>query len=244
MIKKRNITTIFLMLAALFTVVCTCNVGMFGPVPYKLVDHQCRYSGDVYSDSSTKFDGTFTCRNPDGTLLTCPYTGQQVASADIRVRPYDPPILTDEQFWARFGCVDTGESAPTATVVPTATATSTAIPTLAATPLLSGDVTACDRKAGFINFELAAISPLVSESDVVLTINGRQVPCQFAGNDNSLLSCPLPADVTFPAQIHVAVAGSNTDDFSYDGSGCAVPGGPSGGGGGEGNPPTANPGGD
>jgi hypothetical protein len=152
--------------------------------------------------------------------------------------------LTDEQFWARLGCVNTGASAstPTATVVPTATATSTAIPAPAAAPLLSGNVTACDRKAGFINFELAAISPLVSESDVVLTINGTQVPCLFAGSDNSLLSCPLPASVTFPAQIHVTVAGASTDDFSYDGSGCATPSQPGGGGGSS--EPTANPGGD
>jgi hypothetical protein len=205
--------------------------------------HSCTFTGEYDTPSllSTasyppKYNGTFRCTNPDGTNLTCPNTNQPADRAEFKAHVTYPRDFTEKNFWASMGCgAAQATSTPTASPIPTAT--STALPTATPAALLSGEVSACSTKDGFINFKLATISPLVNENDLVLTINGTPVKCTFAGNDNSLLSCPLPAGVAFPAQILVAQGSTTVNNFSYDGAGCsnAAPSG-SGDGGSEGSP--------
>jgi hypothetical protein len=217
--KKYRYSRLIFLFTALITVMCQCQMTNRDQ---KIAGHDCKFTGSYDTDTSLH-DGTFDCKNPDGSMLTCPYTGQPVTNSKISLHNESSGRMSDEQFWARLGCSPASASSstpiPTATAQPTATSTLVPTATLV-TALLSGDVSACDLTSGFINFRLATISPLVNESDIALTINGSQVSCSFAGSDNSLLSCPLPTGVTFPAQIDVKVANASTDNFSYDGASC------------------------
>lgn len=238
-----------ILVLALFLVGCVTNVKNKA---FNWAGQSCVFTGEYDSGWSffstatypATYNGTFRCTNPDGSNLTCPNTDQPAERVEFDARVTIPRDITEKNFWSLMGC---GASTPQATSTPTASPapTQTSMPTATPAALLNGEVSACNKKDGFINFKLATISPLVNESDIFLTINGTQVSCKFAGNDNSLLSCPLPAGVTFPAQIHVAQGSTTVNDFSYDGAGCVTQNtSPSGGGGAAGAEPTANPGGD
>ncbi len=231
--KKRPY--LVLVLTAVLTVVCQCSMTNR---EVKLAGHACTFTG-TYDTDTSNYDGTFTCKNGDGSNLTCPYTGQPVTNSKIYLHNESSAKISDEQFWERLGCSPIGEAGPTATPLPAATATATpfAAPAAASTPLLSGEVSACSLKDGFINFKLVDDDPSFKGSDVYLTINETQVNCTLAGNNNSLLSCALPPGVTFPAQIHAAIGDASTDDFTYDGGGCITQTGPAQGG--EGGVPTS-----
>jgi hypothetical protein len=196
--------------------------------------HSCTFTGEYDTPSllSTTsypplYNGTFRCTNPDGSNLTCPNTNQPAGRSEFKARVTYPREFTEKNFWGLMGC-DASQATPTPTASPVPSTTSTPMPTATPAALLSGEVSACSTKDGFINFKLATISPLVNENDIALTINGTQVRCSFAGNDNSLLSCPLPAWVAFPAQIQVAQGSTTVNNFSYDGAGCSNAAGPSG----------------
>lgn len=122
------------------------------------------------------------------------------------------------------GVVDTfiicGLPPRTATFEPTPVPTDT--PTLPPPPpLLTGEITACSLKDGFINFKLSS-SPESYEGEVVLALNGVPLHCMVAGTDQDLFSCALPPGATFPAGVNVTVDGTSSDNFSYDGDDCAV----------------------
>lgn len=115
----------------------------------------------------------------------------------------------------------------TETYEPTETPTETPMPTDTPTlpppaPLLTGQVTACSRKDGFINFQIAEGAPEVHEGDVLLTINEVQVTCIVAGTNRDVLSCALPPGVIFPAAVHVVLGGIPVHAFEYNGDDCAV----------------------
>jgi hypothetical protein len=220
----------------LILVLALVLVGCVTNVKNKAVNwagHSCVFTGQYDSGWSffstatypATYNGTFRCTNPDGSNLTCPNTNQPATKAEFSV---NLPVrqLTEENFWHSLGC-GAPQTASTPTASPVPSATSTPMPTATPAALLSGEVSACSTKDGFINFKLATISPLVNENDIALTINGTQVRCSFAGSDNSLLSCPLPAGVAFPAQIQVAQGNTTVNNFSYDGAGCSNAG-PSG----------------
>jgi hypothetical protein len=121
---------------------------------------------------------------------------------------------------------------PTPTPTPVPTSTPTPLPTLEASPtvaildpLLTGEVTSCSIKDGFINFRMRDRSVA---GEISLTINGNTVSCVLVGSNKDLLSCALPPDVTLVA----------SDFFEFSGEGC---GGPSSPGGGD-EPPACPPG--
>lgn len=204
--------------------------------PFSWGKYSCTFTGEYDSGSGflswttypPTYNGTFRCTNADGSNLTCPDGSPPAKRNEFSAKLEFPRDFSDENFWKLMGCGAAPAVTSTPTPSPVPTATSTPMPTATLPPLLSGEVSACNKKDGFINFKLATISPLVNESDILLTINGTQVSCTFAGSDNSLLSCPLPAGSTFPAQIHVSQGNVTVNDFTYDGGGCVVPAGPSG----------------
>jgi hypothetical protein len=246
--KNRPVAFVMKIYSRLILVLALLLVGCVTQLKNKAFDwagHSCVFTGEYdtpgfFSTASypPEYNGTFRCTNPDGSHLTCPNTNQPAPKAEFQARVTFPRDITEKNFWASMGCgasIPQATSTPTASPAPAATATFTPMPTATPAALLSGEVSACSTKDGFINFKLAVISPLVNESDVVLTINGAQVSCTFAGSDNSLLSCPLPAGVAFPAQIHVNIGTAPVNDFTYDGGGCVTQ---TGSGGGEGAVPT------
>jgi hypothetical protein len=211
--------------------------------PFNWGSHSCVFTGTLDAPGILdtvsyphEYNGTFRCTNPDGSNLTCP-NGQPAGRAEFTAKLQKPRDFTEKNFWDLLDCSPAAAATSTPTPAPAPTATFTPMPTPTPSALLSGEVSACSTKDGFINFKLATVSPLVNESDVILTINGAQVSCTFAGSDNSLLSCPLPAGVVFPAQIQVSIGTAPVNDFTYDGGGCVTQTG-SGGGGGEGAVPT------
>jgi hypothetical protein len=222
MLKKRN-APLALLFAALVTVMCRCDATpdinrefeqtQGDPVYCRAQDYMFEY-GD-FSGWETKC----SLKCPDGSVQFIMITGPKV-----------PSIIKTEDYCGTASALPI----PTATVAPTATEPGPEPATSA--PLLSGDVTACSMKDGFINFKLVDADPGFSGSDVYLTINGTQVSCTVAGDNKDVLSCALPPGVTFPAQIHAAVGDASTDDFVHNGEGCTTQNGAPGGGGGEGAP--------
>jgi hypothetical protein len=225
-----------ILVLALFLVGC---VTQYKNKAFNWAGHSCVFTGEYdapgfFSTASypPEYNGTFRCTNPDGSNLTCPNTGQPAERVEFTARVTYPRDITEKNFLSSIGCSATAAATSTPTASPQPIATFTPMPTATPAALLSGEVSACSTKDGFINFKLATVSPLVNESDVILTINGTQVSCTFAGSDNSLLSCPLPAGLAFPAQIVVNIGTSPVNDFVYDGGGCVTQTGSGGGGGG------------
>jgi hypothetical protein len=220
---------LILVFTALVTVMCRCDATPDINRAFDQTQGGPAYciASDFFAEDGfvTGWDTTCTVKCLDGTTRLVSFRGAKV-----------PDIIKTE------------DHCGTAATLPTTTRTATAVPTATiealSAPLLTGDVTACSLKDGFINFKLVDDDPGFNGSEVLLSINGTQVSCTVAGTNKDVLSCALPPGVTFPAQIHAAVGDASTDDFSYDGGGCATPSDPSGGGGGGGTAPTANPGGD
>ncbi len=219
--KKRNLI-LFLIFTTMVTVVCRCNMTNS---PLKIAGHACKFTGDQDIQRGT-FDGFAECKNPDGSNLTCPYTGQPVPFSNFRLADQST-IMSETQFWARLGCYPPDATAtPTASPQPTQTATATDTPIAAesiqevAAPLLTGDVTGCNLADGYINFQLVKDTPPVNWNDVLVTMNGAQVNCVVPVANASVLSCSLPVGVTLPVRVTVTIGDSLANEFSYGGAAC------------------------
>ncbi len=220
-IMKKRFTPLVFIFTAIITVMCQCQMTNRD---VKLAGHDCKYTGSYDTDTS-RYDGTFDCKNPDGSMLTCPYTGAAVTNSKVFLRD-QTSVMTDAQFWAYLGCVSPSQATPTSTPTPVPTSTATAAPAAAesnqgvAAPLVTGDVSACNVNDGFINFKLVEGVPPFNSNEVVVVMNGTQVNCTVPSNNTSVLSCGLPAGVTFPLQVSVARGDSVANQFSYNGDAC------------------------
>jgi hypothetical protein len=137
---------------------------------------------------------------------------------------YTAPAFSEMTYAQLQGQYCPVTSEPSSSSVPaTSTPTATPSPTAPSTviqPFLSGEVSACDLKQGFINFVQAKPRLDITDKNVVVTINGTDVKCSIAGNDRDLYSCTLPASTQFPAEIIVQLDGTQINDFKFDGSNC------------------------
>ncbi|HJQ14173.1 MAG TPA: hypothetical protein VJ830_05430 [Anaerolineales bacterium] len=88
-------------------------------------------------------------------------------------------------------------------------------------PLLRGDVTMCDVAINLINFRMIEPVPELAETDLEVQIGDQPTTCFVNPTNTSLLSCNIPAGVTFPARVFVSLDGATVNDFIYDGLGCA-----------------------
>ena len=119
---------------------------------------------------------------------------------------------------------------PPATASPTKAATNKPAATAIATtevavetrqPLLRGDVTMCDVGVNLISFRMnEPVRDLVVEG-LEVKIGDQSTSCSVNPTNPSLLTCAIPASVTFPARVLVHVNGAVANDFVYDGVGCA-----------------------
>jgi hypothetical protein len=221
---------LILVFTALVTVMCRCDATEDvhrefdqthgDPVNCVMVDYMFEY-GDF---SGWELSCSMPCPNGDRVLFT--WHGPKV-----------PDEFNTEEYCA---VPQPGQTLPTITPRPTSTPLPTATQA-PAIPMLTGDVTACSLKDGYINLRM--VDRTVSGA-ISVQINGVTTPCTVAGTNGQVLSCALPAGAAFPITIMAAENAVPSDFFEYDGSGCAVPNDAPGGGGGDAAAPTKHPGSD
>ena len=79
----------------------------------------------------------------------------------------------------------------------------------------------CDTGIRLINFRMLAPAPDLVVEGLEVQIADQPTTCSVNPTNPSVLTCNLPATVTFPARILVRLDGAVANDFIYDGLGCA-----------------------
>jgi hypothetical protein len=167
-------------------------------------------SSPLYSASKEELDAQFC----DGAL---PPAQTQPAVTDSPT----PTIFTTEPPTLAVPATETPTSAVSATVLPTEEVSTSATAEIAAPPLLRGDVTMCDVGVHLINFRMVEANPDLEGQDLEVQIAGQRTTCSINPVNTSLLTCTIPAGVTFPSRVVVRLNGSVVNDFTYSGLGCA-----------------------
>jgi hypothetical protein len=175
------------------------------------------------------FNDTFG--SSDG--IECTYTCPNGETAGPRVFDVDPSLSATKGDLDRIFCgiepptftpaVTTAAESPTpvetTTPVASATATVTVSPT-AAPPLLTGQVTMCDTNGNLISFRLVKPPPDLTGRMLTVQIAGQESNCEINPVNPSLITCTLPPELTFPAQVVVNLDAAVVNDFTLDGIGC------------------------
>jgi len=126
--------------------------------------------------------------------------------------PTEPPVSTSP----------IPSMTPTLVPSPTAQASATAgISPTAQSPLLTGQVTMCDTGLNLISFRIVEPPPDLTGKTLTVQIAELESICAVNPTNPSLLTCTIPAAVTFPASVIVSLDSAVVNDFTYDGSGCA-----------------------
>lgn len=166
---------------------------------------------------------------PDGSVKQPEIAGDFSVSAPLY-------SASKEDLDAQF-CSEALQPAPTrppatATATPAITATppltkevsSTSTAKISVTeqpPLLAGDVTMCDLAVRLINFRMTEPVSDLSGKDLAVRIAGKETTCAVNPVNTSLLTCGIPASVTFPARVLVRLDDVVVNDFTFTGVGCA-----------------------
>jgi len=142
------------------------------------------------------------------------------------------PQFTPTEFPASPSPTPTAASSLTSTATPLSTSPASPTPwdfaTLERTPVfeskapfLTGQVMMCDLAVNLINFRI--VQPLLDMPGKALTVQiaEQESTCYINPTNPSLLTCTIPPGAAFPARIVVSVDGIVTNDFTYDGNGCA-----------------------
>jgi hypothetical protein len=114
----------------------------------------------------------------------------------------------------------------TSSPIPTASAVSPASPTAeieltSPAALLTGRVTMCDTGAALISFRMIEPPPDLTGKTLTAQIDDQERDCYINQTNTSLVTCTLPAGVTFPARVVVRLDGLAVNEFTFDGLGCA-----------------------
>ena len=171
---------------------------------------QCYYQCPDGTARQPEIAGAFSVSSPlysaSRTDLDAQFCGESLLAT-----PTSPPATT------------TATLASTATRPPQAgdSPTSTAEITVTKSPLLAGDVTMCDLAVSLINFRMLEPVPDLSGQDLEVDIADQETSCDVNPVNTSLLTCQIPAAVTFPARVLVRLDDSVVNDFIFDGTGCA-----------------------
>lgn len=116
----------------------------------------------------------------------------------------------------------TAEASPTPVASPVAQASATGVvPLTGPDALLTGGVTMCDTGGNLISFRINQPPPDLSGKKLTAQIGEQESSCYVNATNPSLMTCTLPPDVTFPAEVVVSVDGTVAGEFIYDGLGCA-----------------------
>lgn len=110
---------------------------------------------------------------------------------------------------------------PTLAEAPVAEVSATAEIPLTAGSLLTGRVTMCDTGVNLISFRIVQPPPDLTGKTLTMQIAEQESSCYVNQTNPSLMTCTIPAGVVFPARVVLNVDGAVTNDFVYDGIGCA-----------------------
>lgn len=178
----------------------------------------CRPYNDTFG-SAKGFECTYTCPNGETAgprdFDADPSFSATKGDLDRLFCGIEPPTFTPAAT-----LVDSSPtSAETPTVQASATATVAVSPT-AASPLFTGRVTMCDTGGNLISFRIVEPPPDLTGITLTVEIAGEESSCTINPVNPSLMTCTLPPDLTFPAQVVVSLDGAVVNDFTFDGIGC------------------------
>lgn len=220
--KAKRFPRLFFVFTALLVTVCRCSFDRGDPVLIsfedgasmrctKYIDYQPNWS--ALWNNSSNFDCDLPC--PDGSKVSV----KELSSPELMQAVADDGKVTTAvlQSLQKEYCTPESLSKATATVTaaPTQTSTPVVLP-----PILTGEVTACDVPARFINLRLAQPIFDFSTAIVTININGVSSECVIPSDNPTVLSCTLPQPITFPINIAILINGSPASSFSFEGSYC------------------------
>jgi hypothetical protein len=96
------------------------------------------------------------------------------------------------------------------------------IPVTGQVPLFAETVSMCDLGGKLINFRLVEPVPDLTGRSLEVQIAGQESTCYVNPTNPSLLTCFIPNDISFPAQVVVSLDGAIVNDFVYSGAGCSI----------------------
>jgi hypothetical protein len=175
-------------------------------------------------DSARGLECHYTC--PNGTVSgpfeskADPSLSATKGDLDRRLCNVAPPTFTPAVFLATSS--PTVVPSGTLAVSPTTQVSGTAEVPVTGSSLLTGKVLMCDLGANLINFRIVQPSPDLTGETMTARIADMESMCYVNPTNPSLLTCTLPSDVTFPAQVVVSLDGVVVNDFTYSGIGCEV----------------------
>lgn len=202
----------------LFMVFSALLVTMCGTVPAR--------------ELANPIDG-LTCQTSAGRAMECFYTCPEGTVGPI-LFDGDPSLSLSKGDFDRRYCENaapaTSTAAPTSpspspspTSPPTEEATATVVvPVTAQDPLLAETVSMCDLGGKLINFRLLEPAPELDPDTLDVQIAGQDSTCYVNPTNPALLTCRLPNDISFPAQVVVNLDGAVVNDFLYTGVGCSI----------------------
>ena len=182
------------------------------------------WQGEKYNFYVRKEGAECSYMCPDGTIRETDVTGS-IASIYAASQ-----AELDGQFCGIATPTATAEPSVTApfTITPAPTRTPTratsataAAPAISA-PVLSGDVSMCDLGGKLINFRILDTAPDLTGRTLEVQIAGQETSCYVNPTNLSLLTCRIPNDISFPANIVVTLDGALVNNFEYNGLGCAI----------------------
>ena len=207
-----------LVLSAFVTMFCRCTFDNGTPVTLNLADGSTLECREFYESNPT-WETTFYYYTYDCSL-PCP-EGSSASLKEMRLPniegKYNGVDIVDldlATLQAQY-CM-----AATPTPTPTPLAEDPAAPVQIAVPLLTERITACDYKAGFVNFELADPSRDYDSMQVQIALNDTQTECNIPNSNKDILTCNLPASIRFPVNIQAQVDNVEVNNFNFDGSYC------------------------
>src|SRR5215211_529241 len=152
---------------------------------------ECYYEcpQEVVGPLEFEADPSLSTSKEDLDRTLCGVTAPQFTPTEPSASVFPTPILS-----ATPAASATAQASPTARMSPTAPP-----------PLLTGEVTNCD---GATNLTDKTLTVQIAELESTCAVN--QV-------NPSLLTCTIPAAVTFPASVVVSLDGVVVNEFTYDG---------------------------
>jgi len=172
------------------------------------------------TDTAQGLQCTYTC--PDGTVKSLEFESDPSLSATKGA--------LDRQFCGVIPLLTPTKPPASASPTPSASATQTEQVSATATvvtvvtqdPLLTGTVSMCDLGGKLINFRVVQPAPDLTERTLEVQIAEQDSTCYTNPTNPALLTCTIPAEVSFHASVVVGLDGAVVKEFVYSGLGCTV----------------------
>ena len=200
-----------------FLVFSAFLLPMCGTVPERqlaspIAGLSCRTAGS----SAQEMECFYTC--PDGNVGPIRFDGDP--SLSLSKGDFDRRYC---EVTAQFTSTVPPTIPPSPTSSPTVVASATAaVPVTGGDPLLLETASMCDLGGKLINFRIVQPPPDITGKTLEVQIAEQESNCYLNPTNPSLLTCSLPNDISFPAQIVVSLDGAVVNDFLYSGIGCAI----------------------